>query len=174
MTMSGRGQEIGHAAALIAAALLSFVADRRMHAADATPAATTPAPITEPAVPGAEALARAFLEDVRHDRLEAAFAKMERRYREAASVADLRRGVDEVEAAYGQLLEYQYKTRQDAARLYPDQTIKPVSKIWFAARTGKHETGVYSAVEVVPDDGQPAVAAFSTVTFPNQLPDALR
>ena len=157
---------VWQAGVLLVVALMALPAAR---AGERLPTAASATPV----VAGAYELALAFLDDVRADRIDAAFAKMERRYRDAASAADLKRGIDAVEAEYGQFLGFQYKTRFDAQRMYPDGLIKPMSKFWFADRTDKRD-GVYTSVEVVPDDGAPAVASFSTVIFPDKLPEELR
>lgn len=150
---------------------LILLASARLAAADPL----TPAPANStPMVPGSQQLALAFLDDLRQDRIEAAYAHMEARYRDLATVGDFKKSLAAVTDAYGQFLSFQFKARFDGNRLYPDQFVKPLSKYWFAVRTSQIESGVYSSVEVVPDHGAPAVASFSFVTFPNKLPEELK
>ena len=155
---------------LLAVALALLAGARLAHADVLTPAPANATPV----VPGSYQLALAFLDDVRQERFDAAFARMESRYRDFATVGDFRKSVEEVKAAYGQFVSFQYKTRFDGNRVYPDHFVKPLSKYWFATRTTQRESGVYSSVEIVPDNGQPAVASFSSVTFPDKLPDELK
>lgn len=165
-----RGQRSQCRTLLLGAVLALLAAARLAHADVLTPAPANSTPV----VPGSYQLAQAFLDDLREGRMEAAFARMESRYRDIATVADFKKSVDEIKAAYGQFVSFQYKTRFDGNRIYPDHFVKPMSKYWFAARTTGRESGVYSWVEVVPDSGEPSVASFSFVTFPNKLPDELK
>jgi hypothetical protein len=139
------------------------------------PIAVAPATVPAPTPQSPFQFATAFVEDIRQANWDAAFLKMERRYRDGASVKELRGNLEAITAFYGAPLAFTYKGQETGDRHYPDGTVKPYDKFWFAMPTKRHAEGVFAFVDIVADGDTPRVAVFSMLSFPNdQRPDMLR
>ncbi len=83
--------------------------------------------------------------------------------------------LEQMKDAYGQLQEAEFKTDEYT---FEPRTVggrKPTRKFWYSAKTDRFEKGTHFIfVQIVPDADRLTCSAFSMVTFPKGVPEALK
>ena len=83
--------------------------------------------------------------------------------------------LEQMKDAYGQLQEAEFKTDEYT---FEPRTVggrKPTRKFWYNVKTDRFEKGTHFIfVQIVPDNDRLACSAFSMVTFPKGVPEALK
>jgi hypothetical protein len=85
-------------------------------------------------------------------------------------ISQFNSSLDEVLEHYGQPIELQFKSEEILTGAQD-----PVSRIWYAMRTTKHDKwSHFLIIDIVVEDNDLAVSRFSIVDFPHGIPEFLR
>jgi hypothetical protein len=83
------------------------------------------------------------------------------------------RGLDAIQAAYGDVLSYRFKSTTSGTRMVNGKSL-PFAIHWYAVATSQYPTGRYMKVQVSTESGRYYLAGYEVLQFMDEVPPFLK